>query len=155
MDRFAFLFPTCRDYVVAGLAGVMIAVIVASPLSGVLDRFFGFEPDLSRVVLHQTRADDELLVVESGRLEAFVSGGWVKLGRGSVTFLPANTDRFIRQPAVGTVYKVIKWNPDVIKPPDETKKDAATNWAPVVLAIIIGSILIAWPLLLRTRKRAS
>lgn len=119
--------PTCRDGVVTVLVMIIGAIVIASPLFGVLDRFFGFEPDLSRLVLHQARADDELLVVEKGSLEAFVSGGWVKLGRGSVTFLPANSARFIRQPAGETVYKVIKWNPDSIKPKDEATKEAAAK----------------------------
>lgn len=127
MDRYGFLIPTSRDVIVAVLVIIIGAVVIASPLFGVLDRFFGFEPDLSRLVLHQARADDELLVVEEGSLEAFISGGWVKLGRGSVTFLPANTDRYIRQPAVGTVYKVIKWNPNSTKPKDEATKEAAAK----------------------------
>lgn len=117
--------PTCRDGVVTVLVMIIGAIVIAS--ASRLDRFFGFEPDLSRLVLHQARADDELLVVEKGSLEAFVSGGWVKLGRGSVTFLPANSARFIRQPAGETVYKVIKWNPDSIKPKDEATKEAAAK----------------------------
>ena len=125
--RWSFLVPTYRDWVVAVLVIIIGAIVIASPLFGILDRFFGFEPDPSRLVLRQARADDELLVVEVGSLEAFVSGGWVKLGRGSVTFLPASGDRFIRQPAAGTVYKVIKWNPDSIKPKDEATKEAAAK----------------------------
>ena len=62
-------------------------------------------------------ADEELLIVKEGVVEALVAGEWVKLGPGSVIFQAANIDHAIRnageQPAT---YHVIKWNsPGMLK----------------------------------------
>ena len=62
-------------------------------------------------------ADEELIIVKEGVVEALVAGEWVKLGPGSVIFQAANIDHAIRnageQPAT---YHVIKWNsPGMLK----------------------------------------
>ena len=72
-------------------------------------------------------ADEELLIVKEGVVEALVAGEWVKLGPGSV-----NIDHAIRnageQPAT---YHVIKWNsPGMLKAKAEAAaaaKAAATQ----------------------------
>jgi mannose-6-phosphate isomerase-like protein (cupin superfamily) len=63
-------------------------------------------------------ADEELIIVKEGVVEALVASEWVKLGPGSVIFQAANIDHAIRnageQPAT---YHVIKWNsPGMLRP---------------------------------------
>lgn len=59
---------------------------------------------------HQ-HADEELLIVKTGTVEALVAGDWVKLGPGSVIFQAANIDHAIRNAGEGqATYHVIKWN---------------------------------------------
>ena len=59
---------------------------------------------------HQ-HADEELLIVKEGTVEALVAGDWVKLGPGSVIFQAANIDHAIRNAGEGqATYHVIKWN---------------------------------------------
>ena len=75
-------------------------------------------------------ADEELLIVKEGLVEALVAGEWVKLGPGSVIFQAANIDHAIRnageQPAT---YHVIKWNsPGMLK----AKAEAAAAKAAAV-----------------------
>jgi len=70
---------------------------------------------------HQ-HADEELLIVKEGTVEALVAGDWVKLGPGSVIFQAANIDHAIRNAGEGqATYHVIKWN----SPGMLAKRDAA------------------------------
>lgn len=56
-------------------------------------------------------ADEELLIVKEGTVEALVAGDWVKLGPGSVIFQAANIEHAIRNAGEGqATYHVIKWN---------------------------------------------
>ena len=59
---------------------------------------------------HQ-HADEELLIIKEGTVEALVAGDWVKLGPGSVIFQAANIEHAIRNAGEGqATYHVIKWN---------------------------------------------
>jgi XRE family transcriptional regulator, regulator of sulfur utilization len=59
---------------------------------------------------HQ-HADEELLIVKEGTVEALVAGEWIKLGPGSVIFQAANIEHAIRNAGEGqATYHVIKWN---------------------------------------------
>ncbi len=59
---------------------------------------------------HQ-HADEELLIIKEGNVEAFVAGEWIKLGPGSVIFQAANIEHGIRNVGEGqATYHVIKWN---------------------------------------------
>jgi hypothetical protein len=59
---------------------------------------------------HQ-HADEELLIVKEGTVEALVAGDWVRLGPGSVIFQAANIEHAIRNAGEGqATYHVIKWN---------------------------------------------
>lgn len=62
-------------------------------------------------------ADEELLIVKEGTVEALVAGEWVKLGPGSVIFQAANIDHAIRNAGeTPATYHVIKWNsPGMLK----------------------------------------
>jgi len=62
-------------------------------------------------------ADEELLIVKEGVVEALVAGEWVKLGPGSVIFQAANIDHAIRNAGEApATYHVIKWNsPGMLK----------------------------------------
>lgn len=70
---------------------------------------------------HQ-HADEELLIVKEGNVEALVAGEWIKLGPGSVIFQAANIEHAIRNVGDGqATYHVIKWN----SPGMLAKRDAA------------------------------
>ena len=70
---------------------------------------------------HQ-HADEELLIVKEGTVEALVAGDWVKLGPGSVIFQASNIDHAIRNAGEApATYHVIKWN----SPGMLAKRDAA------------------------------
>ncbi len=70
---------------------------------------------------HQ-HADEELLIVKEGAVEALVAGDWVKLGPGSVIFQASNIDHAIRNAGEApATYHVIKWN----SPGMLAKRDAA------------------------------
>jgi quercetin dioxygenase-like cupin family protein len=62
-------------------------------------------------------ADEELLIVKEGVVEALVAGEWVKLGPGSVIFQAANIDHAIRNAGeTPATYHVIKCNsPGMLK----------------------------------------
>lgn len=62
-------------------------------------------------------ADEELLIVKEGVVEALVAGEWVRLGPGSVIFQAANIDHAIRNAGdAPATYHVIKWNsPGMLK----------------------------------------
>ncbi len=62
-------------------------------------------------------ADEELLIVKEGTVEALVAGEWVKLGPGSVIFQAAHIDHAIRNAGeTPATYHVIKWNsPGMLK----------------------------------------
>lgn len=77
-------------------------------------------------------ADEELLIVKEGTVEALVAGEWVKLGPGSVIFQAANIDHAIRNAGeTPATYHVIKWNsPGMLKAKAEAAaaaKAAATK----------------------------
>ena len=74
---------------------------------------------------HQ-HADEELLIVKEGTVEALVAGDWVKLGPGSVIFQAANIEHAIRNAGEGqATYHVIKWNSPGIIAKREAAKAAA------------------------------
>jgi quercetin dioxygenase-like cupin family protein len=74
---------------------------------------------------HQ-HADEELLIVKEGTVEALVAGDWVKLGPGSVIFQAANIDHAIRNVGEGrATYHVIKWNSPGMLAKREAAKAAA------------------------------
>ena len=75
---------------------------------------------------HQ-HADEELLIIKEGNVEALVAGEWVKLGPGSVIFQAANIEHAIRNVGEGrATYHVIKWNsPGMLQKKAEAK--AATD----------------------------
>lgn len=74
---------------------------------------------------HQ-HADEELLIVKEGTVEALVAGDWVKLGPGSVIFQAANIDHAIRNAGEGrATYHVIKWNSPGMLAKREAAKAAA------------------------------
>ena len=77
-------------------------------------------------------ADEELLIVKEGTVEALVNGDWVKLGPGSVIFQASCIDHAIRN--VGetpATYHVIKWNsPGMLKQLAEAKAAAKAAEAP-------------------------
>lgn len=72
-------------------------------------------------------ADEELLIVKEGVVEALVAGEWVKLGPGSVIFQAANIDHAIRNAGeTPATYHVIKWNsPGMLKAKAEAAAQAA------------------------------
>ena len=71
-------------------------------------------------------ADEELLIVKEGVVEALVAGEWVKLGPGSVIFQAANIDHAIRNVGEGrATYHVIKWNSPGMLAKREAAKAAA------------------------------
>ncbi len=74
---------------------------------------------------HQ-HADEELLIVKEGTVEALVAGDWVKLGPGSVIFQAANIEHAIRNAGEGqATYHVIKWNSPGMIAKREAAKAAA------------------------------
>jgi quercetin dioxygenase-like cupin family protein len=74
---------------------------------------------------HQ-HADEELLIVKEGTVEALVAGEWIKLGPGSVIFQAANIDHAIRNAGEGrATYHVIKWNSPGMLAKREAAKAAA------------------------------
>ncbi len=78
---------------------------------------------------HQ-HADEELLIVKEGTVEALVAGDWIKLGPGSVIFQAANIDHAIRNAGEGrATYHVIKWNSPGMLAKREAAKAAAKSAA--------------------------
>ncbi|MEI7652348.1 MAG: cupin domain-containing protein [Verrucomicrobiota bacterium] len=74
---------------------------------------------------HQ-HADEELLIVKEGTVEALVAGEWIKLGPGSVIFQAANIEHAIRNVGEGqATYHVIKWNSPGMLAQREAAKAAA------------------------------
>jgi quercetin dioxygenase-like cupin family protein len=74
---------------------------------------------------HQ-HADEELLIIKEGTVEALVAGDWVKLGPGSVIFQAANIEHAIRNAGEGqATYHVIKWNSPGMIAKREAAKAAA------------------------------
>ena len=77
-------------------------------------------------------ADEELLIVKEGTVEALVNGDWVKLGAGSVIFQASCIDHAIRNAGeTPATYHVIKWNsPGMLKQLAEAKAAAKAAEAP-------------------------
>ncbi len=74
---------------------------------------------------HQ-HADEELLIVKEGTVEALVAGEWIRLGPGSVIFQAANIEHAIRNVGEGrATYHVIKWNSPGMLARREAAKAAA------------------------------
>ncbi|MEY2750127.1 MAG: hypothetical protein RLZZ550_98 [Verrucomicrobiota bacterium] len=77
-------------------------------------------------------ADEELLIVKDGTVEALVNGEWVKLGAGSIIFQASCIDHAIRNVgATPATYHVIKWNsPGMLKQLAEAKAAAKAAASP-------------------------
>lgn len=75
-------------------------------------------------------ADEELLIVKEGKVEALVNGEWVKLGAGSIIFQASCIEHAIRNAGdTPATYHVIKWNsPGMLRQLAEAK--AAAKAAP-------------------------
>lgn len=77
-------------------------------------------------------ADEELLIVKEGTVEALVNGEWVRLGAGSIIFQASCIEHAIRN--VGetpATYHVIKWNsPGMLRQLAEAKAAAKPAEAP-------------------------
>ena len=75
------------------------------------------------VVGRNAHADEELLIVKEGTVEALVNGEWVKLGAGSIIFQASCIDHAIRNAGeTPATYHVIKWNsPGMLKQLAEAK----------------------------------
>jgi quercetin dioxygenase-like cupin family protein len=72
-------------------------------------------------------ADEELLIVKDGTVEALVDGDWVRLGPGSVIFQASCIEHAIRNAGeTPATYHVIKWNsPGMLRQLAEAKAAAA------------------------------
>ncbi len=58
------------------------------------------------------RANDEVIIVKEGTIEAYVGDKWVRVGPGSVIFNAANVDQSMRNPGdVPATYHVITFRP--------------------------------------------
>jgi len=67
------------------------------------------------------RPDDEVIIVNEGTIEAYVSDKWVRVGPGSVIFNAANVPQSMRNAGDGlATYHVI-----MIRPPATAQKPAA------------------------------
>jgi len=77
-------------------------------------------------------ADEELLIVKEGTVEALVNAEWLKLGPGSVIFQASCIDHAIRNAGeTPATYHVIKWNsPGMLKQLAEAKAAAKAAAAP-------------------------
>ena len=78
-------------------------------------------------------ADEELLIVKEGSVEALVNGEWVRLGPGSIIFQASCIEHAIRNAGeTPATYHVIKWNsPGMLKQLAEAKAAAkAAEGAP-------------------------
>jgi quercetin dioxygenase-like cupin family protein len=71
-------------------------------------------------------ADEELLIVKEGKVEALVNGEWVKLGAGSIIFQASCIEHAIRNAGdTPATYHVIKWNsPGMLRQLAEAKAAA-------------------------------
>lgn len=81
-------------------------------------------------------ADEELLIVKEGTVEALVNGTWTKLGAGSIIFQASCIEHAIRNAGeTPATYHVIKWNsPGMLKQLAEARaaaKAAKAAEAPV------------------------
>jgi quercetin dioxygenase-like cupin family protein len=77
-------------------------------------------------------ADEELLIVKDGTVEALVNGAWVKLGAGSIIFQASCIEHAIRNAGeTPATYHVIKWNsPGMLRQLAEAKAAAKTATVP-------------------------
>jgi len=77
-------------------------------------------------------ADEELLIVKEGTVEALVNGAWTKLGTGSIIFQASCIEHAIRNAGESpATYHVIKWNsPGMLRQLAEAKAAAKAAAAP-------------------------
>ncbi|HVT90409.1 MAG TPA: cupin domain-containing protein [Tepidisphaeraceae bacterium] len=67
------------------------------------------------------RANDEVIIVKEGTLEAYVGDKWVKLGPGSVIFNAANVDQSMRNTSdAAATYHVVTFRPAPVAPNTKT-----------------------------------
>jgi quercetin dioxygenase-like cupin family protein len=63
-----------------------------------------------------THANEEMIILREGTLEAFVNGEWKPMSTGSMVFFGSNVPHAVRNPgAVSATYYVINWAPPGLK----------------------------------------
>jgi mannose-6-phosphate isomerase-like protein (cupin superfamily) len=64
------------------------------------------------------RADDEVIIIKEGTIEAYVGDKWLRVGPGSVIFNAANVDQAMRNPTdAPATYFVVTVRPMAATPP--------------------------------------